>query len=547
MPPKETEHNDDSLTHRVSLDPETRRRLESLGLVDREPGVDVDELEPILELDDIVDAVPPIPTIVRRPILPMGSSLLRFMEADPPVLGRGGPGHTGRRAWSEAGFDEEQQRQWVEAGIPVRHPSWAVMCQASATCGVPGLVISPETLRDDPAIRRIVLDGFQRKRSLTHVLLRIARQRNISLSELSPSFLELYGLAIHDQVIERHLKNARTHLYPTCHPRSLPSVAEDLAQVSGRVVSKLQILEGLRSEALRFETTGEIGRKLSLWSRVHGIVPARLSMGVIRRIDPAFLRISPDWAPIFRMVQGCATHGTLVSVGAPALDLADKELFLQRHQFRGTGIDLLRVDQGLAVVQVPSPRTPSQVAPQVLVWRAQGDSMQASLFDLGLSPQELEQSMMTGFERWDFGNLRRCPPLAIRLVLTINMVIGLDSARRRLSDDIPRGVRQGDSSRVSSHTRDRTSIEYHTLSRRRLQSTSSSTWTSPDHRWKVRGHWRHLPTPEDPTRKVWVTEHTSGPSDRPLITVNRVHALFASSSGSKVRQVLALECPGRET
>jgi hypothetical protein len=44
-------------------------------------------------------------------------------------------------------------------------------------------------------------------------------------------------------------------------------------------------------------------------------------------------------------------------------------------------------------------------------------------------------------------------------------------------------------------------------------------------RWIVRGHWRRIPTDEQPARVTWVHGYVKGPADQPLVMTDRVTVL----------------------
>jgi len=44
-------------------------------------------------------------------------------------------------------------------------------------------------------------------------------------------------------------------------------------------------------------------------------------------------------------------------------------------------------------------------------------------------------------------------------------------------------------------------------------------------RWIVRGHWRRIPLPEQPSRVTWVHGYVKGPADAPLVMTDRVTVL----------------------
>lgn len=63
---------------------------------------------------------------------------------------------------------------------------------------------------------------------------------------------------------------------------------------------------------------------------------------------------------------------------------------------------------------------------------------------------------------------------------------------------------------------------------RRPRSQSDGDGTSGRHyhsRWIVQGHWRRIPTPDQPHRITWVHGHVKGPADAPLVVRDRVTVL----------------------
>jgi hypothetical protein len=64
------------------------------------------------------------------------------------------------------------------------------------------------------------------------------------------------------------------------------------------------------------------------------------------------------------------------------------------------------------------------------------------------------------------------------------------------------------------------------LRRPRSQSEGDGTSGRQYHsRWVVQGHWRRIPTPDQPQRITWVHGYVKGPTDAPLVLRDRVTVL----------------------
>lgn len=438
--------------------------------------------------------------------------------------------------WAKYGFTDEDRIAWLRGGLTHDEAHFAAMCRGAMS--VPGIRFTPEKLNWFIG-KTTILDRLRRGNNIIRIQLAFAAHRGIEHTVDTRLIRAL------------ELKTGKTTEVPDLAylgpleltARRLPRVIDALAIHAGHVVDILGPVVDLRLEADVFRATGVVGPLLTQATKAHGIYSrgaalddfiAGLALGV------GEVRGCVETAHIVRRVAKTRRFYSMPSETAGLLEAASEN---DMHGAPVAVADLPSQD-GVALVWNDGDQ------PKFLLsWASHGENIDIALTparDLtrrileSKNPKAIKSATATlhlSAERSDL------PPVITKTNDPESSVVPLFLAFVHLlreQQTIERTVVVAEPSTALSeptHPSQRPDeVQVLTISPRAGLSEANSGQRVFDHRWLVRGHWRHQWFPSLGVHKlIWIAEHPSGPSDRPMVVRDKVYVVKPSTRSSRNR------------
>lgn len=425
--------------------------------------------------------------------------------------------------WSKFGFTVAENHQWVKAGVPEDRAHWAAMCRDSMRRSNPQIHLTSGRLqRPINASGDTVLDALTHGQNAVRIQARIAAGADLDGAPGIPD--ELLAVAAENfTAASARAATAGTALRKAvsrADPAHLPQIARLVADLDEAMRPLWAARLRLAREIDAYQRNGTAGELLSAFARAHGVYVAgallgRLINGVVGTIDEL-----EHAARATALIGRAARSGNFLYLAPDAVAEASGYRNAA-EEFRSLTASPYPVDpRGFALIAATESADNNNLPARFLAWELDGERINATLVNRG----KLAGALMA-------------KPSAIGLVESWHPRDGLDGVdgavrHTRLLNDLAREAhqraREAGGEKVGP-LRPRTPEDRSTVlvyQAARSEGGSANVRLAPDHRWKVRGHWRRQWHPSENAHKIlWIDEHVSGPADRPLITVDRVRVI----------------------
>ncbi|WP_143545761.1 hypothetical protein [Rhodococcus sp. 14-2470-1a] len=426
-------------------------------------------------------------------------------------------------SWEKYGFTDDDRIAWLRGGLTKDEAHFAAMCRGAMS--VPGIRFTPEKLNwliGDSTI----LDRLRRGKNIIRIQLAFAAHRGIehtvdtrlirALELKTGKATELPELA---------------HLGPLAlTARKMPRVIDGLAIRAGHVVDILGPVIDLRLEADVFRATGLVPPLLTQAAKAHGIYSrgsalddfiAGLALGIgevrgcveaahiIRKVARTrrFYSMPSETASLLEAASENDMYGAPVAVAdLPSQDGValvwndeDKPEFLLSWASHGENIDIALTSARYLAQKILGSKKPNAIKSATATLHLSAD--RSDLPPVVTNTNDPESSVVPVF-------------LAFVHLLREQQMIDRNAVVAEPSTTSPEPIH-------GAQYRDE--VQVLTISPRAGLSETNVGQRVLDHQWLVRGHWRRQWFPSLGVHKlIWIAEHPSGPSDRPLVARDRV-------------------------
>lgn len=426
-------------------------------------------------------------------------------------------------SWEKYGFTDDDRIAWLRGGLTNDEAHFAAMCRGATS--VSGIRFTPEKL--NWFIGQItILERLRRGRNIVRVQLEFASQRRIEHTVDTRLIRAL------------EVKTAKATEFPDLRfldpmaltARGLPKVIDGLAVRASHVVDILGPVVDLRLEADVFRATGTVRPLLTQAAKAHGIYTrgealddyiAGLALGVgeVRGCVEAahiaqrvartrrFYSMPKETASLLGAASANDMHGAPVAVAdlpshdgvTLVWDDEDEPRFLLSWASHGANIDIALTSARGLTKKISRSRNAKAIKSKTATLHLSADRSDRP--PVVTKTNDPDSSVVPLF-------------LAFVHLLREQQLIDRNAVVAEQSTTSPEPIHGAQS---------RDEVQVLTISPRAGLSETNAGQRVLDHRWLVRGHWRRQWFPSLGVHKlIWIAEHPSGPSDRPLVARDRV-------------------------
>lgn len=427
--------------------------------------------------------------------------------------------------WHALGFNDDERDRWVAAGVPHDRAHWAAMCRDSRELLDDRLHLTEDRLRTPiNASGDTPLDAFANGQNLMRIQARLASAVGLSgVPGVRPDLLALTaeGFSTEYTAAQRAVASLAKQV-AGLGPSGLPTIARQVARIEALARPIWQARLHLAREIDTYRTSGALGELLAAFARAHGVYDpgaalADLSGGLVGSLDEL-----ENAARVTSLIGRAAESENLLYMDPGAVAAASSYLNAV-EEFRDTTRSPYPVDpRGFALIAATDVDDDEKLPARFLAWELDGERINAALVSRGRIGSALltKARAMELLESWHPRDGLDRVDGAVRHTRLLHELAREAYDRARQASDGALGPRQ----RLGRD--DPGTVLVYTAASADQSGTSGRERRAPDHRWKVRGHWRRQWYPSENDHKViWIDEHTSGPGDRPLIRVERVRVI----------------------
>lgn len=401
------------------------------------------------------------------------------------------------RDWSKFGITQSRKKLWLNAGIPEDKAHVAALLGSGSNVAPSAL---DTVLSSGQTLRREALSGVNAVR----LRQRLAAKHGSQLTGVRDDLVSILGKPGRErfdaETDEYRARLQAIRITPSALPELTDAAAAYLASASRVDAAHLR----LGSAARAYLADRTVDPLLSDVAQAHGVTTTGTELTTLAEAAVAYVE---------------STRRAQRVSAAVLFRAAASE---RRFMFVDADISVVLDD---APGELELPPFPSGVAylhhsdqpDRILAWTSLPTGIHAALFDGraltakgSLPPVDVYSEDSTA------------PSAGMLRALTRLRTPALGGTPRRSA---PSGAPLSAEESAEGDTRLRT-VVLHYRSDRSESSTPSRSSRLPDHRWEVRGHPRRQWYPSQREHRViWIDDHTAGPSDRPLIRVDRVEVL----------------------